>query len=58
LLNVFVDYRDLITPGLLLGVGAYNVAGQQFSYAQPYTGLHAALPGLAREYLVRLSYER
>jgi outer membrane receptor for ferrienterochelin and colicins len=56
-LNLFVDYRDLFWPGLKLGIATYNVTGQQFSYPQPYNGLHAALPGLPREYLARLSYE-
>jgi outer membrane receptor for ferrienterochelin and colicin len=56
LLNLFLEYRDLVTKGLNLGVGAYNVTGQRFSYPQPYKGLHASLPGEAREYLARLSY--
>ena len=44
-------------PGLTAGFGAYNVTGQDFTYPQPYRGLHASLPGLARELLLRLSYD-
>jgi len=56
-LNLFVDYRNLLTKGLTLGIGGYNVTGQSFAHPQPYKGLHASLPGLAREVLVRLSYD-
>jgi outer membrane receptor for ferrienterochelin and colicins len=56
LLNLFVEYRDFFTRGLTASAGAYNLSGQRFSFPQPYTGLHGALPAQAREYLVRLSY--
>lgn len=56
-LNLFVEQRNLFARGMSLGVGAYNVTGQAFTYPQPYKGLHASLPGLAREFLVRLSYD-
>ena len=56
LMNLFLEYRELLTPGLTVSAGAYNLTGQKFSYPQPYTGLHASLPAQAREYLVRLSY--
>jgi outer membrane receptor for ferrienterochelin and colicins len=56
LLNLYLEYRNLFMPGLAVSAGAYNVTGQRFSYPQAYTGLHASLPGEAREYLVRLSY--
>jgi outer membrane receptor for ferrienterochelin and colicin len=57
LLNLFVEYKDLYTPGLDLGVGVYNALGSSFAFIQPYNNLHAPLPAMGREFLVRLRYQ-
>ncbi|MCY1000759.1 TonB-dependent receptor plug domain-containing protein [Myxococcus sp. MISCRS1] len=56
LLNLYVRARDVLTPGLEVGAGVYNILGTNFRIAQPYNGGHAPLPVFSREFLVRLSY--
>jgi outer membrane cobalamin receptor len=56
LLNLFLTYDHLLTEGLSLGAGCYDVLGQNFQFIQPYNSLHAPLPGPSREFVFRLSY--
>ncbi len=43
-LNLFVEYRDLMTKGLAIGIGGYNVTGQSFAYPQAYKTLRNRSP--------------
>ncbi|MEW6469189.1 MAG: TonB-dependent receptor plug domain-containing protein [Bacteroidota bacterium] len=56
LANVFVRFRDVLTPGLSFGVGVYDILNQRPVFIQPYNGYHAPLPGPSREIIFRLSY--
>lgn len=56
MLNTFINYRDIGVQGLSIGVGVNNILNQHEWYVQPYNSLHAPLPGLSREYSIRLCY--
>jgi hypothetical protein len=56
LVNAYLLYRDLGWKGLDVGVGGFNVLGQQVPYLQPYNGGHAPLPGSSREIIGRVTY--
>ncbi len=56
LLNLFVDYRDLVTPGLDVGLGVYNLSNQSYGYFQGYLSQNTPLPGPSLEVLARASY--
>ncbi|MGR9114918.1 MAG: TonB-dependent receptor plug domain-containing protein [Gammaproteobacteria bacterium] len=55
--NVYFRYQNLLTKGLEVGLGVYDVFNEQFEYVQPYRGGHPALPGPTREVLLKLSYQ-
>ncbi len=55
-LNTFFNYSNLPVCGLNIGIGVYNILNQHEWFIQPYNSLHAPLPGLSREYTVKLSY--
>jgi outer membrane receptor protein involved in Fe transport len=54
--NVFVEWRDAFVKNLDVGVGAYNILGNDFRFIEPYNGYKAPLNGLDREVMVRLTY--
>jgi outer membrane receptor protein involved in Fe transport len=54
--NLYLNCHDLLTPGLDLGLGVYNLLNADVPYLQPYDGGHAPLPGPSREFLARLTY--
>lgn len=56
LANLFVNCTNCIVPGLKLGAGCYNILDEDGSFIQPYNGGHSPLPGLSREFVVRISY--
>ena len=55
-INTYLLYRDLGWKGFDVGVGGFNLLGQQVPYLQPYNGGHAPLPGSSREIIGRVSY--
>ena len=57
LLNIFVNYNNLLIKGLNLGIGVYDAANEKFEFIQAYNSGHAPLPGPSREFIVKLSYE-
>ncbi|MDJ1494683.1 TonB-dependent receptor plug domain-containing protein [Cytophagaceae bacterium DM2B3-1] len=56
LLNTFIRKQNLLTSGLEVGLGIYDILNQKFAFIQPYNGGHAPLPGPSREFLIRVSY--
>jgi outer membrane receptor protein involved in Fe transport len=56
LLNLFLRAENVGLRGLEVGAGVYNLLGTDFRVAQPYSGGHAPLPVMSREFLVRLTY--
>jgi outer membrane receptor for ferrienterochelin and colicin len=57
LFNLFLNYRNLLTKGLTLGVGAYDLLNQRPAIPQAYNGDYAPIPGRSREYVIKLSYQ-
>ncbi len=56
LLNIFLSTHDLIAKNLSLGVGVYDLFGENYRFIQPYNNQHAPLPGPSREFALKLSY--
>lgn len=57
LFNLYLRY-DTPLKGLSIGVGVYDLFNQKYKFIQPYSnGYHAPLPGPAREFIFRLSYD-
>jgi outer membrane cobalamin receptor len=56
-LNLFIGKNNFLTKNLNASIGAYNLLNEKTLFVQPYAGGHAPLPGLSREFLVRLSYK-
>lgn len=55
-INIFFGKNNFIIKNLKASIGAYNILNQKISYVQPYASGHAPLPGISREFLVRMSY--
>lgn len=55
--NVYFRYQNLLTRGLEVGLGFYDIFNERFEYVQPYNGGHPALPGPSREIMLKLSYQ-
>ena len=56
-LNLYISYKDLLTKGLSLGVGVYNIFGQNLFYVNAYDVGVNFTPMAGREFLVRLRYD-
>jgi len=56
LANAFLNYSNLL-PGLILGVGVYDIFNAKPAIPQAYLGDYAPIPGRSREYVVKLSYQ-
>lgn len=54
--NLYFYYENLFCKGLNLGLGIYNVLNEPVLFIQPYNGYHAPLPGLSREFILKLNY--
>ncbi|MEF3074214.1 TonB-dependent receptor plug domain-containing protein [Methylobacter sp. Wu1] len=55
--NVYFRYQNLLTKGLEVGLGFYDIFNERYEYVQPYNGGHPALPGPSREIMLKLSYQ-
>jgi len=56
LANLYFLYTDLFTKGLDLGLGVYDILGENDIFIQPYNGWHAPFPGSGREFVIKLGY--
>lgn len=56
LLNVFVTKSGFLRPELSLGMGVFNLLGEDYAFIQPYNSGHPPLPDASREFVVRLTY--
>jgi hypothetical protein len=54
--NLFIGHHNFLIKGLQAGAGVYDILNQKTIYIQPYKSGHAALPGMSREFAVRLTY--
>jgi len=55
--NTFLRYQNIVTTGLDLGLGIYDLFNTKYEYVQQVNGGHPALPGNTREIRLNLSYE-
>ncbi|HEX5169897.1 MAG TPA: TonB-dependent receptor plug domain-containing protein [Cyclobacteriaceae bacterium] len=56
LANIFLNYRDVL-PGLMIGLGAYDIFNSNPSIVQAYNGYYAPVPGRTREYIIKINYQ-
>ncbi|MGQ0645095.1 MAG: TonB-dependent receptor plug domain-containing protein [Elusimicrobiota bacterium] len=56
LANLFVNFRNVFADGLTIGLGVFDILGENHEFIQPYNSLHAPLPGPSREYVLKVSY--
>ncbi len=56
LLDAYLRWHHFGVKGLELGVGCYNIFNVDYFFIQPYNGGHNPIPGMGREWLVRLSW--
>ena len=50
-------YKHFIfTDALNINFGVYNLTNQRIQYIQTYSGFHNPLPGMGREFLLKISY--
>lgn len=56
LLSTYINYDDVI-PNLSIGIGIYDILGQNYQFIQAYRSYYDALPGPGREFLIRLRYK-
>lgn len=57
LMNMFFNCKNLISKGLTVGAGVYDLFNQHPDIPQAYNGDYAPIPGRSREYVVKLSYQ-
>jgi len=57
LANLFLNYKNLFTEGLNIGIGAYDLFNEHPAIPQAYNGDYAPIPGRSREYILKLSYQ-
>jgi hypothetical protein len=57
LINLFLNHRNLLAPGLTVGIGVFDILNQHPSIPQAYNGAYAPIPGRSREFIVKLSYQ-
>jgi outer membrane cobalamin receptor len=56
LLSTYINYENVF-KGVSIGVGVYDILGQNYQFIQAHRSYYDALPGTSREYLVRLRYK-
>jgi len=56
LANVFLYYKNVVR-GFDIGIGVYDIFGENYRYIQPYAGGHAPYPGTGREIIFKLNYK-
>jgi outer membrane receptor protein involved in Fe transport len=56
LVNGLLSYANLMTPGLDVSAGVYNLLNQHYLYLQGYNSSHAPIPAGTLEAVLRLSY--
>lgn len=56
LVSLFVTKSPFLRPELSLGIGVFDLLGENYRFVQPYNSDHAPLPDASREIVVRLTY--
>lgn len=56
LVNLFARFDDVI-PGLSIGFGVFDLLNDQPPIVQPYNGETTSIPGLSREWILKIQYK-
>jgi hypothetical protein len=56
LANIYIEYNFATVKGLGMAVGVSNVLDEAEWFVQPYNCNHAPLPGMGREFSLKLFY--
>lgn len=56
LVNLNLRYENLLTSGLDVSIGVFDLLDENYAFAQPYNGYHSPLPGTGREFVFKLIY--
>ncbi len=56
LLNLNFSFNNIVTKGLNLDLGAFNILNDKSVLLQPYNGGYPPYPGMEREFVARLTY--
>ena len=57
LLNAYIEYKMKKVNGLSFRLSVRNILDQDEWFIQPYNSNHAPLPGMGREFQLRISYQ-
>ncbi len=57
LVNLFVNYRNVLVDGLTIGAGVYDLLNERPRIPQAYQSGNIPIPGRSREYVFRVSYQ-
>lgn len=56
LLNAYIGSNNLV-KNFAFGIGVSNITNEQILYLQAYNSLHAPLPGMGREFYLKVNYK-
>jgi outer membrane receptor protein involved in Fe transport len=54
--SIYINKANCFTKNMAASVGVNNLFDEQQWYIQPYNSLHAPLPGLSRQFVIKVSY--
>jgi outer membrane receptor for ferrienterochelin and colicin len=57
LVNLFINYRNVLVNGLTIGVGVYDLLNERPAIPQAYNSGALPIPGRSREYVLKVSYQ-
>jgi outer membrane cobalamin receptor len=55
--NLFLNANNVLAKNLTLGIGVFDAFNDGRLFVQPYNGGMAPMPGIGREFVVKLSYD-
>jgi outer membrane receptor for ferrienterochelin and colicin len=55
--NLFLNANNILTKNLTLGIGVFDLFDGGRLFVQPYNGGMAPMPGIGREFVIKLSYD-
>jgi len=56
-MKTILNFKNIKASGFKFSIGIYDIFNQGMFYIQPYNGGHATLPGLGREYVLKMVYD-
>jgi outer membrane cobalamin receptor len=55
--NLFLNMNNVLTENLTIGIGVFDAFDEGRAFIQPYNGGMFPMPGVAREFVVKVSYD-